>query len=154
MALRRFHFDRTELAEFETMLQTHQKESSASSLRSYQTSILVAMLGIRDILVRIRIPGPVPLTNGSGSGRPKNMRIRIRFGIPNIDWCPWSGLFKMGERDNRRSAYIKFRLICSSYRNCFCCCSLTLLSKQVRAVNPSFFVENWSCYILFTCLGY
>jgi hypothetical protein len=27
-----------------------------------------AMLGIRDILVRIRIPGSIPLTNGSGFG--------------------------------------------------------------------------------------
>jgi hypothetical protein len=30
------------------------------------------VLGIRDILVRIRIPGFVPLTNGSGSGYGSN----------------------------------------------------------------------------------
>ncbi len=33
-----------------------------------------AVLGIRDILVRIRIPGSVPLTNGSGSGSGTNSR--------------------------------------------------------------------------------
>ncbi len=42
--------------------------------------MLYAVLGIRDILVRIRIPGTVPLTNGSG--RPKNIRI-LRIRIPN-----------------------------------------------------------------------
>jgi hypothetical protein len=34
-------------------------------------SVNPAVLGIRDILVRIRIGGSVPLTNGSGSSRPK-----------------------------------------------------------------------------------
>ncbi len=44
-----------------------------------------AVLGMRDILVRIRmrtrILGSIPLTNGSGcgSGRPKNIRIRMRI---------------------------------------------------------------------------
>jgi len=42
------------------------------------------VLGIRDILVRIRIPGSVPLTNGSGSKRAKNIRfLRIRIRIRN-----------------------------------------------------------------------
>jgi hypothetical protein len=39
-----------------------------------------AALGIRDILVRIRILGVVALTHGSGCGfgRPKNIRIGIQ----------------------------------------------------------------------------
>jgi hypothetical protein len=37
-------------------------------VRSEETNMLYAVLGIRDILVRIRIRGSVPLTNGSGSG--------------------------------------------------------------------------------------
>jgi hypothetical protein len=55
---------------------------------SQRDEVLVAMLGIRDILVRtrmrIRILGSVPLTNGSGcgSGRPENIRI-IRIRIQN-----------------------------------------------------------------------
>jgi hypothetical protein len=37
-------------------------------VRSEGTNMLFAVLGIRDIFVRIRIRGSVPLTNGSGSG--------------------------------------------------------------------------------------
>ncbi len=43
------------------------------------------MLGIRDILARIRILKTGPLTNGSGcgSGKPKNIRIWIWMRIRN-----------------------------------------------------------------------
>jgi hypothetical protein len=36
----------------------------------FKTFIFEAVLGIRDILVRIRVPVFVPLTNGSGSASP------------------------------------------------------------------------------------
>jgi hypothetical protein len=39
-------------------------------------SLYRTVLGIRDILVRIRIPGSVPLTNGSGSGFGSSSRWR------------------------------------------------------------------------------
>ncbi len=62
--------------------------------------ILFAVLGIRDILVRIwmriRILGSVPLTNGSGcgSGTPKNIQIRIRMRIRNSGTFTRTPFFK------------------------------------------------------------
>jgi hypothetical protein len=39
------------------------------------------MLGIRDILVRIRIPGFVPLTHGSGTGSDSSLILRMQKNI-------------------------------------------------------------------------
>ncbi len=56
-----------------------------SDLGQWIRIIQEALLGIRDILVRIRmrirILGSVPVTNGSGM--PKNIRIRVRMRIRN-----------------------------------------------------------------------
>jgi hypothetical protein len=49
--------------------------------KDIESDFCLAVLGIRNILVRIRIPGSVPVTNGSGSG--SGSLIHIFFLITN-----------------------------------------------------------------------